>query len=103
MFALPTALIVMLPFAVAILTLLLPLLMLLDALDTVAQLNPPAPFVDRYCPFEPPVIVTLPTAPKLLVPDTVKLVSVPVLVMFGCAAVVTVPAVVALVAELAVP
>ena len=38
------------------------------------------------------------TLPALMLPVTAKLVSVPVLVMFGCAAVVTVPAVVALVA-----
>ena len=37
-----------------------------------------------------------------MLPVTAKLVSVPVLVMFGCAAVVTVPAVVALVAVVAV-
>ena len=49
MFALPTALIVILPFAAAILTLLLPLLMLLDApLATVDQVSTPEPFVDRY-------------------------------------------------------
>ena len=57
------------------------------------------------------MIRTLPTAPKVVLlvlaklttPLLVKPVSVPRLVMFGCAAVVTVPAVVALVAELAVP
>ena len=38
--------------------------------------------------------------PLVTLPVTAKLVNVPVLVMFGCAAVVTVPAVVA---ELAVP
>ena len=45
--------------------------------------------------------MTLPTGPKLLVPETTKLVNVPTLVMLGCAAVVTVPAVVALVALVA--
>ena len=37
----------------------------------------------------------VPTLPMLEFPDTLKLTSVPVLVMLGCAAVVTVPAVVA--------
>jgi len=37
----------------------------------------------------------VPTLPMLEFPDTLKLTSVPVLVIFGCAAVVTVPAVVA--------
>ena len=46
----------------------------------------------------PPVILTLPTAPKLLVPLTVNPVNVPRLVILGCALVVTVPAVVAFVA-----
>ena len=45
-----------------------------------------------------PVILTLPTAPKLVVPETDKLANVPVLVILGCALVVTVPAVVARVA-----
>ena len=47
---------------------------------------------------ELPVIFTLPTAPKLAVPLTVSPDSVPKLVIFGCAFVVTVPAVLALVA-----
>ena len=47
---------------------------------------------------DPPVIVTLLIAPKLVVPLTATLVRVPTLVMLGCAAVVTVPAVVALAA-----
>ena len=38
------------------------------------------------------------TLPAVIAPVTPKLVNVPVLVIFGCAAVVTVPAVVALVA-----
>ena len=108
--ALPTALIVMLPLAVAILTLLLPLLMLLVLPElTVAQLNVPDPSVCKYCPDVPPVICTLATGPKLTLLAPVKLavpvlvipVSVPTLVIFGCAAVVTVPAVVALVAVVA--
>ena len=57
------------------------------------------------------MIRTLPTAPKVVLlvlaklttPLLVNPVSVPTEVMFGCAAVVTVPAVVALVALLAVP
>ena len=39
----------------------------------------------------PPVIVRLPTPPKLVKPFTVNAVSVPTLVIFGCAAVVNVP------------
>ena len=42
------------------------------------------------------MIVTFPIAPRLDVPDTVKLDSVPTDVIFGCALVVIVPAVVAL-------
>ena len=91
---LPTAAIVTLPFAVAIFTLLLPLL-IPDELTEIND-NPPEPFVLSTCPLEPPVIVTLPTAPRLLVPETDNDVNVPVLVIFGCAAVVTVAAVVAL-------
>ena len=41
--------------------------------------------------------------PEVILPVTAKAVNVPVLVMFGCAAVVTVPAVVALVALDTVP
>ena len=48
-FALPTALSVMFPFAVAILTLLFPLLILLDApLATVDQVSVPEPSVCKY-------------------------------------------------------
>jgi len=71
-----------------------------EAADT--QINPPDPFVDNTCPETPPVILTLLFDPKLTFapvkdafPDTVRLVSVPVLVIFGWAAVVTVPAIVA--------
>ena len=42
------------------------------------------------------MIATLPTAPKLVLPDTVKAVNVPTLVMLDCALPVTVPAVLAL-------
>ena len=49
MFALPTALILTLPLALGIFTLLLPLLILLvDPDDTVDQVNVPEPSVDRY-------------------------------------------------------
>ena len=39
-------------------------------LTTVDQDSTPAPFVDKYCPLVPPVIVTLLTAPRLVVPLT---------------------------------
>jgi hypothetical protein len=93
--ALPTALILTLPFAAGIFTLLLPF-------D-----NPAVVIPVRYIPL--PVKKLADTLlPKLALPDvilpvTAKLLNVPTLVMFGCAAVVTVPAVVALVALLAVP
>ena len=49
MFALPTALILTLPFIAGIFTLLLPLLILLvDPLVTVDQVNTPDPLVCRY-------------------------------------------------------
>ena len=85
----PLALILTLPLDTGILTLLVPLLIPAELI--AIQLNPPDPFVCSTYPLEPPVIVTLPTAPKLLVPDTVKLVNVPTDVIFGCAAVVNVP------------
>ena len=44
----------------------------------------------------PPVTVMLPTAPKLVVPETVKLLNVPTDVILGCAFVYTVPAINAL-------
>jgi hypothetical protein len=55
-----------------------------------AQLNPPTPSVVRTYPAEPPVILRLPTVPKLTncpvncaLPETVKFANVPKLVMFG--------------------
>ena len=68
------------PFADGILTLLLPLLILVVLI--VPNDNTPKPFVCRYCPFEPPLILTLPTAPKLVTPDTVTVANVPTAVMF---------------------
>jgi len=87
-FALPTALILTFPFALGILTLLLPLTM------AVALPTP----VSRYpLPVKKLAVTKLPrlALPALILPVTVNAVKVPVLVMFGCAAVVTVPAVVA--------
>ena len=49
-----------------------------------------APEIFPVAVIKPPV----PILPIFALPDTLKLASVPVLVMFGCAAVVTVPAVV---------
>ena len=63
MFALPTALNVMLPFAVAIFTLLFPLLML-DGLPVAFQLKVPLPSVVNTYPAVPPVICTLLTLPN---------------------------------------
>ena len=97
--ALPTALMFTLPLALGILTLLLPLLMPLVDIDSVTQLRLPLPSVCKYWPVDPPVTLILPTAPKLTllafmkftVPLLVSPVSVPTLVIFGCAAVVNVP------------
>ena len=92
---LPTAVKLMLPFAAGMLILLLPL-------DTPAVVIPV-----RYTPLPVKKLADtlLPklALPAVMLPVTLKLVNVPTEVMFGCAAVVTVPAVVALVAELAVP
>ena len=41
--------------------------------DCATQLRSPEPFVLNTCPLLPPVIVTLPTAPKSLEPVTLKL------------------------------
>jgi len=54
------------------------------------------PFADGILTFEFPFANTPTKLPDVVLPDTVKLVSVPVLVILGCAAVITVPAVVAL-------
>ena len=98
--AVPTALSVILPFAVAIFTLLLPLLILdmPPPADCATQLRLPAPSVCNTYAFVPPVIFRLPTAPNdtlaplsATFPETVKLTNVPVLVIFGCALVYTVP------------
>ena len=70
-FVLPPTVVVTLPFAVAILTLLVPLL-ILDELIEMKD-NPPEPSVLNTCPSEPPVIFTLPGTPRLLTPATVRL------------------------------
>ena len=41
--------------------------------STVAQANDPLPFVCKNCPLVPPVIITFPVGPKLLVAETFKL------------------------------
>ena len=41
---------------------------------SLTQLNTPLPLVDNICPLLPPVILTLPTAPKLAVEPTVSVV-----------------------------
>jgi hypothetical protein len=58
------------------------------AADT--QLNPPEPFVDSTCPADPPNKDTVPLDPKLTscplkfaLPETLRPVSVPTLVMLG--------------------
>ena len=50
---------------------------------TVAQVRTPEPLVCRNWPEVPPVIVTLPTALRLVVPLTAREVRVPVEVMLG--------------------
>ena len=57
----------------------------------VIQLRLPDPFVDKTYPAVPPVIITLLFEPRLLTPDTLREVRVPTEVIFGCAAVVSVP------------
>ena len=88
--ALPTALILTLPFAIGILTLLLPLTTVTPALKLLRLL--PSPY--RYCALIKPLLAY--TLPLTILPVTFKLVNVPTLVIFGCAFVVTVPAVLAL-------
>ena len=65
---LPPAFATMLPFTTGTLTLELPLL--IPEVPTVTQLKLPEPLVCKNCPELPPVIITLPFAPKLLVPET---------------------------------
>ena len=124
MFALPTAEMLTLPFAVGMFTLLFPLAN--GPYNACADKLPvKLPVPDTLTPvpvtittFALPIalipmllsvailILLLPFAnvpiklPDVVLPVTLKLVSVPTLVMLGCAAVVTVPAVVA---ELATP
>ena len=81
-FALPATLTVIFPFAAGMSTLLLPLLILLELIDT--QLKLPLPLVLNTCPLLPPVIMTLATLPKLAVLEAtkspiVKLLKLPVL------------------------
>ena len=101
----PTAVKLILPFAAGMFTLLFPLLILLVEPElTVDHERVPDPSVDRYWPDVPPVICTLATGPNATLLAPVKLTfpvlitpdNVPTLVIFGCALVVTVPAVVAL-------
>ena len=94
MFALPALLSVILPFATTD-TLLLPFTIELPALTVMPVSKLPLPLKKL-------AVTKLPrlALPDVILPVTAKLVSVPVLVIFGCALVVTVPAVVA---ELAVP
>ena len=66
---LPTAVILTLLLATGIDTSLLPFAKVELELMPI-QLKLPAPSVCRYCPLVPPVITTLPTAPKLLCPVT---------------------------------
>ena len=87
-FALPTALILTLPLLEGILTLLLPF-------DIPAVVMPV-----KYIPLPVKKLADtlLPklALPEVMLPVTAKLVSVPTLVIFGCAAVYTVPAINAL-------
>ena len=53
----------------------------------------PVPVATSTWLFEPPEILTFPTAPKLATPLTLSAVNVPKLVMFGCAAVDKLPAI----------
>jgi hypothetical protein len=71
--ALPFTLKLILPFAVGIDPLLVPLLKPDTEVFTVDHDKLPAPSVCKYCPAFPPVIITLPTAFKLLLPVTDKL------------------------------
>ena len=100
-FDVPPTPIVMFPSEAAILTLLVPLLILdpPPPPDCATHERLPEPSVLNTYAFVPPVILTLPTAPKLTllapvksaVPVLVKPVNVPTLVIFGCAFVYTVP------------
>ena len=64
-------LIVLLPKApIKLTTLLLPYVV-----ASLTQLNTPLPLVDNTWPAVPPVIVTLPTAPRLDVAETVNVVN----------------------------
>ena len=102
--ALPADEILTFPFAAGILTLLVPL-DIESALppDCATQLRLLAPSVDKTYPDVPPDILRLATAPNVTLAVVVKLttpvalatvspVSAPTEVMFGCAAVVSVPA-----------
>jgi hypothetical protein len=82
-FATPPTLVLTLPFATGISIFDVPLLT--PDVTIVVQLRLPEPLVDKNCPLVPPVIMTLPLGPKLLTPLTVSPVSVPTLVIFGCA------------------
>ena len=120
-FGVPTALMLTLLLA-TIVILLLPLTILDPAAMLILLNKPPSPKNTALPPELPPivpnenrlptlalpvelnVVANTPVVPKLAtlaLPDTDILVNVPVLVIFGCALVVTVPAVVADVADVA--
>jgi hypothetical protein len=84
MFALPDTLVVTLPFAVTV-TLLLPFTIVLPALTVMPVNRLPLP-VKKLAVTKLPKLAL----PDEILPVTSKLVSVPVLVIFGCALVVTV-------------
>ena len=68
---LPVVLIVLLPNApIKFTTLLLPYVV-----ASLTQLNTPLPLVDNTWPAVPPVIIILPTAPRLAVVETFNIVS----------------------------
>ena len=91
-FALPATLVVTLPFA-ATSTLLFPFTIVLPALAVIPVNRLPLPLKKL-------AVTKLPrlALPDVILPVTAKLDNVPTEVIFGCAAVVTVPAVVALLA-----
>ena len=94
---------VKLPVAFNVPATLTPVPVTINILALPAALILTLPFAAGILTFEFPFANTPTKLPDVVLPDTVKLVNVPVLVMFGCAAVVTVPAVVALVALDTVP
>ena len=92
MFALPATLVVTFPFATTD-TLLFPFTIELPALTVIPVNKLPLPLKKLAVTKLPKLAL-----PDVILPVTARLVNVPTEVMFGCAAVVTVPAVVALLA-----